>query len=137
MPVVPFAPLNFRSLLTFVKFSKSIRRSANQRHALFPTVVSWAGLKYDQNSLPIKLIYKLTFLHISLFSVIYFLVSLCSCFYLLSFLILSTPLYSIISLSLYTSLFTTLESTIIVLGCLSILEKDSTQDMFIPATPFI
>ena len=45
VPVVPFTPLNLKSSRALVRFLRSIRRSDSQRLALFPTVVSWAGLK--------------------------------------------------------------------------------------------
>lgn len=45
VPVVPFTPLNLKSSQALVRFLRSIRRSDSQRLALFPTVVSWAGLK--------------------------------------------------------------------------------------------
>lgn len=45
VPVVPFTPLNLKSSRALVRFLRSIMRSDSQRLALFPTVVSWAGLK--------------------------------------------------------------------------------------------
>ena len=44
VPVVPLTPLNLRLPRQFCRFLTSMRRSLIHRHALFPTVVSCAGL---------------------------------------------------------------------------------------------
>ena len=45
VPVVPLTPRNLRSPRTRCRLWRSVIRSLIQRHALFPTVVSCAGLK--------------------------------------------------------------------------------------------
>lgn len=45
VPVVPLTPRKRRSLRARCRFRMSMAKSCSQRHARFPTVVSWAGLR--------------------------------------------------------------------------------------------